>query len=224
MWWTGRGNQVLRGAEWDLFREGLGFLKGMIEETFDDPDDDLTGIAAFDRLQPSQQLAMLAAVGQAIRDEQTPAPDLTELSEGTVAAVYRCIRNQVQYEIDMSEEDDAADSESWRSLVLAAYRQIETEGEDVILQPPAPTEAVPPAATMEGEPDGENFDDEEEIDDGTPPGPTSRNMGDWEDVIDDVSRRILWDDEDYEDGEVFLDADPKIAARLRNQLGIDRQY
>jgi hypothetical protein len=74
MWWTGRGNQVLRGVEWELFCEGLGFLKGMIEETIDDPDDDLTGIAAFDRLQPSQQLAMLAAVGQAIRDEETPAP------------------------------------------------------------------------------------------------------------------------------------------------------
>jgi hypothetical protein len=31
MWWTSAGERVLRGAEWDLFREGLSCLWDEVE-------------------------------------------------------------------------------------------------------------------------------------------------------------------------------------------------
>jgi hypothetical protein len=45
----------MKGAEWELFREGLSALWDWVEASFD--------------LQPSQKLAMLALVGQAMRDD-----------------------------------------------------------------------------------------------------------------------------------------------------------
>src|SRR5438105_4382457 len=85
MWRMNSGDRVLSEAEWNLFRVGLEMLWDYIE---DDSDEDAglseTGIRVFDVLQPEQKLALLADVGQALRDPAIPAPDLTAANEGAI--------------------------------------------------------------------------------------------------------------------------------------------
>lgn len=119
MWRTPEGERVLKGAEWRLFREALRFAWDVIEE-FGDPDD--SGVAAFDRLQRNQKLAMLALVGQALRDEQMPAPELAAVSEGAVAAVFALLRETIGIEIGL--RDEGEETGMWRSLVLEACREV----------------------------------------------------------------------------------------------------
>src|SRR4051794_14261888 len=129
MWRTPIGERVLRGSEWDLFCEGLGLLRDQVETWLDDPDLCMTGVAIFDRLQPASQLAMLALVGQALHDEAEPCPDLTALTEGTLAAVYASIHQWIEIDIDFAREDPQpdADQSALRVLVLAAFREANPE-------------------------------------------------------------------------------------------------
>jgi hypothetical protein len=34
MWWTPLGERVLRGAEWELFRDGLSMVRDLVEELY----------------------------------------------------------------------------------------------------------------------------------------------------------------------------------------------
>ena len=126
MWWTPRGERVLRGAEWDLFREGLDGIWNLVEESMDDPERFSSGVEAFDRLQPNQKLALLALVGDALKDEAEPRPELTAHTEATVAAIFHHIVDQVVFEIEMARELGVDEEATfWRQLVLAAYRETE---------------------------------------------------------------------------------------------------
>lgn len=131
MWWTPDGDRVLQGAEWELFYQGLACLWDSVEESFNDPGTLATGVAVFDSLQPSQQLAMLALVGEALRDSSIPAPELTAHTEGAVAAAYRHISLMIEFEI--GRENDPSDEDSptfWRDLVLAAANQDDEDWEE----------------------------------------------------------------------------------------------
>lgn len=131
MWWTPDGDRVLQGAEWELFRQGLACLWDSVEESFNDPGALASGVAVFDSLQPSQQLAMLALVGEALRDSTVPAPVLTAHTEGAIAAVYRHISMMIEFEIDR--ETDPCDEDSptfWRELVLGAANQDDEDWEE----------------------------------------------------------------------------------------------
>jgi hypothetical protein len=129
MWRTPKGERTLRGPEWELFREGLGLLKDQVETTVDDPDWCNTGIDVFDRLTEASKLAMLALVGKALHDEAAPCPELTALTEGTFAAVFAAIRGFIEFEIDLANDDPTheEDESSLRSLVLAAFREVNPE-------------------------------------------------------------------------------------------------
>ena len=120
MWWTPDGERVLRGREATLFREALGVLADSVR---DDEKGDLGqfGISAFDSLQRSQKLAVLAEVGTALLREEGPAPTLTAAREATVAVVYELVRDMVQLEID--DPQAVGVRPTWRKLVLGACRQ-----------------------------------------------------------------------------------------------------
>ena len=101
MWWTSDGERVLHGAEWNLFREGLGALWDSVEESAVIADNLDTGIRVFDRLESGSQLALLALVGKALSDEAIPSPDLTANTEGAVAAIFEQIAQEVTMEIEL---------------------------------------------------------------------------------------------------------------------------
>jgi len=121
MWRTSQGERVLKGAEWRLFAEALTFVSDMVVD-MGDPDEFDSGVAVFDRLQRNQKLAMLTLVGQALKDERTPSPELTAVAEGAVAAVFAKLRDAVEIEIEMGESSH--ELPTWRALVLAACRDV----------------------------------------------------------------------------------------------------
>jgi hypothetical protein len=92
MWWTSEGERVLKGAEWDLFRLGLSTLWGDVEMTEDDEDPGTTGVEVFDNLRKVERLPLLAQVARGLHDVCEACPDLTGLSEGTIAAVFAQLR------------------------------------------------------------------------------------------------------------------------------------
>src|SRR5262249_15973580 len=100
MWWTSEGECVLNGAEWDLFRLGLSPLgdDGEMPDDYEEPG--TAGIAVFDNLRKPERLARLAQLARGLHDEGEPCPDLTALSEGTVAAVFAQLRYLIDIEID----------------------------------------------------------------------------------------------------------------------------
>ena len=137
MWRTPIGERTLRGCEWELFREGLGLLKDLVERWLDDPDSSTSGVDAFDRLQPASRLAMLAIVGKALHDEAEPCPELTAVTEGTFASVYVTIGDWIEVEIDTARDDPLPEDDEFglRKLVLDTFREVTPEWEGSL---PAP--------------------------------------------------------------------------------------
>jgi hypothetical protein len=215
VWRTQLGERVLRGAEWELFREGVSVLWDMVETS---PEDDPyeTGVEPFDRLQRNQKLAMLASVGRALRDEEVPPPELTALTEGTVAAVFRHILDLTLSEIEVADEPDpdgldpevSAQLPSWRALIVGACR--------AALKPEAKKSRKPQAVDDEGA-----FESWWE---GPLPDESSEDVEKWELVVEWLSSRVLWDDGDYEREGDFLDADPETSGARKALLGIDEGY
>lgn len=119
------------------------------DETIDVPADLQMGIAVFDALTAPQRVAMLHYVAKHLL---TPSimrsPDTSAIEDATIAAIFSEIRDQVTIEIDWAKDEmrlisvgESEDSvqqandelgddwawnhlESWRSLTLAAYRQL----------------------------------------------------------------------------------------------------
>jgi hypothetical protein len=130
MWRTPQGERILRGAEWDLFREGLAALCDQVEDSFDDPERCCTEIDVFDRLIPAQKLAMIAAVGTALSEQATPCPELTAVAEGTIAAVFSVIRTWIDIEINDQTEGNADLQEpQFRDLLLATVLEFDPGAE-----------------------------------------------------------------------------------------------
>jgi hypothetical protein len=224
MWWTPLGERVLRGAEWELFRDGLSMLCDLVEESksSDDPEIGSVGVEAFDQLQPNQKLALLAWVGRALKDEGEPMPELTAHTEATVAAVYAHVLSMIVMEIESppgseqvdgwDDPEDIDDAFAWRRLALAAY--LEAEG-----KPWA-------NGTATGEGDGRVPGDREE-DDGpwSPPEIASEDVEEWDLLVGEcLANRILWGDGDHEGGPGFMDADPAVSRSCRDELGIAEDY
>jgi hypothetical protein len=198
----------LRGCEWDLFRAGLSTLWDQIEVWVDDSDLCATGIGVFDRLEPAAKLAMLALVGTALRDENEPCPELTALTEGTFGAVYAVIRDAIEIEIELGREDPLSESHelSMRALVLAAFRETNPDWENRLPEP--------------------DYDDEddENVEPPSFPEPDDEDMETWDGLLEQLMDRVLWDDRDYEDEALFLDADPEVGRHLKTQMGIVGDY
>jgi hypothetical protein len=220
MWWTPGGERVLRGAEWDLFREGLDGIWSWVEESMDDPELFSSGVEAFDRLQPNQKLALLALVGNALKDEAEPRPELTAHTEATVAAIFHHIVDQVVFEIEMAPEFGVDEEGTlWRHLVLAAYHETE-EGDGIEEQVESQLRADP----LRGVPaTGGDREDDNNDEPWIPPSVTSDQVDDWEFLIDYLANRILWE-ADYEMSDVFLDADPSESEMQMGLMGIAEDY
>jgi hypothetical protein len=127
MWRTSRGERVLTGAEWNLFREGLTELWDTVEDDFDRKDACNTGHAAFDALQPGQKLAMLALVGQALCDDALPSPEHTAHNEATIAAVFE--------EISLGLVQEVTDQERFSGTMTSPWA--------IVFWTPIPTKAAP---------------------------------------------------------------------------------
>jgi hypothetical protein len=121
MWRTSQGERVLKGAEWNLFREGLAGLRDTVEDDFAGDGESHSGHAAFDVLQPAQKLAMLALVGQALHDEAVRSPAHTAHNEATIAAVFDQISLGIVEEVTNQGSLPIDGAQFWRGLVREAW-------------------------------------------------------------------------------------------------------
>lgn len=136
---TPGGVRFLKGAEWLVFREALTCLREQIEDNLRDSAGIEFFVEAFDKLQPPQQLALLAEVADALSDETVPPPVPTVEAEAAIAAVFNQMRAQTCSEVDQETEMAPEKRCFWRRLLLQAYR--ETEGEPDPTEEPLPEES-----------------------------------------------------------------------------------
>jgi hypothetical protein len=128
MWMLSDSERVLTHAEWVCLRIGLASLRDYIA---DDPDGSygfsITGVQVFDRLSAPQKLAILADTCEAMTQPDVPAPTLTAVNEGTVAALLQSFWNQLVVELDMCDDFDDDDYPllECRRALLSAYEDDE---------------------------------------------------------------------------------------------------
>jgi len=126
MWRTECGERTLEGAEARAFAEALAtLLDYALTDQFDDYE---SGVACFDDLTYGQKIAALATVGNGLLRKDIRSVELTAVVEGAIAAVFQQLKDSIIFEIDTPEF-----GASWRELVVAARKELESE--DV----PAPT-------------------------------------------------------------------------------------
>jgi hypothetical protein len=138
---------------------------------------------AFDQLQPASKLSMIALVGQALSEENEPCPLRTALTHGTFGAIYAAIRQEVEIAIDMGRE------------------RPQPEREDFLMHP------LVLSAVLETNPDWENPipDPDDEDQDWNPPSlprPNCEDIDAWDELLDELMDRALWDDRDFEEEDV----------------------
>jgi hypothetical protein len=107
---------VLRGAEWAVFRDGLGLLWATSETA---PELPATGVRVFDDLPAPSRVALLAAVGAALRRRTVRPPPRTAVADAAVAAVFETARGALDGEV--LEENPAW---VWRRQVADAHAAV----------------------------------------------------------------------------------------------------
>jgi hypothetical protein len=210
-WQTPDGDRVLCGAEGELVREALAV---MVDQTADNLQSDERlfsfGVAAFDAVTPTEQLAVIKDIAEHLLTETAGPLELTSLNEAGVYAIFRSLLTQIEIEIDVSrmeplDDDDPEWLVYWRSLTLRAYRQCLPEG-------------------LEDEEFNEQeFEEFEEEGDAVPLDEHCEDLQRWESITESLADRLLWD-RDFEMADAILDIDPGKAEILKQLLGIEHQY
>jgi hypothetical protein len=226
MWPTSSGTRTLAGAEAALIAAGIVVMLDSLDERLSDEDDEnedeedrnsptadmQLGIAVFDSLTIPQRVAMLHHVSRHLLTDVVPASeDTSAVDDATIAAIFSEIQDQVTIEIDLHLDEDSAvefdepfaelhdnDASHWRSLVLAAYMQL-NDGSDCT----------------------EDNDGEEHYH--APTSIADTTLSTWEDLIDALASAILWD-RDFELVDGFMDEDPVSARQRKRLLGIHDNY
>lgn len=154
MWPTSTGNRTLVAAEAQLVAAAIIVMLDSLDERLCDDDDDENaieptaemqlGIAVFDSLTIPQRIGTLHHVTKYLLTDAFPeSEDTSAVDDATIAAIYSEIQDQVTIEVGLARDlaqdhhrtpassshlahQSSADSEScyWRSLVLAAYHQV----------------------------------------------------------------------------------------------------
>ena len=119
MWHTPEGIRTLSGAEAHLVRQLIAALHDEIANGIEIDVPYTSDVYLFDRLQPTQQLALLLEVGSALLEESRPMPKLTAVREAAVYAIFRALLSFIEIEIDMGGREGESNHEM-RSLAIAA--------------------------------------------------------------------------------------------------------
>ena len=195
MWNTSYGDRVLAPAEAALFVEAVAYMRDMISVAIELDESHYVGVAAFDRLQPTQQLTALHLVSMALLKPEIDPPPLSATLEGTVYGVFKDLLSIIEVEIDACRDDDI--SYELRNAILAA-RKAGVVSETDWHQP-----------------------SEKEI--ANLPDCSCTDIDRWKEEIEVLADQILWD-RDFELEALIADQDPSKVADIKEYLGIGRDY
>ncbi len=221
MWPTNHGDRTLNGAESLLIAAAIAVMLDSLDEQLNDDEDETAGnanfaemqfgIAVFDSLSVSQQIATLHHVAKHLLTAAEAQPPISSaVDDATIAAIFSEVQDQVTIEIDIELMDrrglrageavELPPSRHWRSLVLDALRQV---------------------MNRQSQESGEDWD--AGLLDGLPSLAAEVSYEAWESAIESLVSAILWD-RDFELAEGFMDAEPASAQMRRKLLGIDDDY
>ncbi|MFK7767635.1 MAG: hypothetical protein AB8B55_10480 [Mariniblastus sp.] len=202
MWATSQGDRTIVGLEAELLRAGIGFLRDMITAGIDVGESYSSDIELFNRLQPSQQLAVLHEVSFALLDDATPMPELTAIREATVFTIFREVLALIEMEIETDQKRTESDCYI-RQRALAAFEESQSR----------PVEDAPDVNEwVENE-----SEDQDPID--WLPIVDSDDIEKWEELIECLADEILWD-RDFLLEEDFSDRSPTTSRILKEMTGI----
>jgi hypothetical protein len=192
-----KGVRRLRRWEWRLFRKGLRLLYDNIEMRLAVPGTPIeTGVRFFDELRDASKLAILALVGKALRDPNEPCPDATALTEGTVAAVYAAIREDVKTETLISSDMFPPNFFRLGTRKLVIRASLEIHPECAVPRPSPRSRNHNPEGPFIPEPDCDDLDV-------------------WDKLLDELLGRLINGRRDFADADRFLDANPELRHRAR---------
>ena len=202
MWHTSRGDRTLHGDESILVREAIDtMIDGLMVHLDDELDEQSleggvvceSGIALFDVCSPAQRVGLLHEVAKHLLTDTAQSLPLSATLEATVAAIFVDIRDHVAIEIDFHQDLDDSGIAD-----RPGWRHLVASAYRALTS-----------------------DDEQMVSE--LPDENSRNMRQWEDVIEFLTDAILWD-RDFEMADSFLDVDPGVSHQRRRLLGIERDY
>ena len=163
MWHTSEGDRTLSGAEAQLVRQLIAHVHAEIKRGIEIDQSYTSEVYLFDRLQPTQQLALLWEIGSALLEESRPMPALTAVREAAVYALFRSLYSLIEIEIDMGRLAGQSSYEI-RSLAIAA------------IEYSLPLEELGPWRY-----------------EGMIPDLDCEDMDEWESLIESLADGILWD-------------------------------
>lgn len=189
-WHTPDGERVLEGAEAELLRESLAYLRDCVVSNLDSAARGAgwsTGVEAFDRRDSPARLVLLTAVGTALFRKTPTCPPLNILTEATVAALYETLKDLVDFELQGEDPEQT----TIRALILNAVHQVNRE------------------MLESDDAEGDSPEDESTVEDDLFDLPPlhCEDPDVWHELIQILSNRILWD-RDYLDSEKHIDAPP----------------
>jgi hypothetical protein len=198
MWATSQGDRTLGGHEAKLVRSSVGYLRDMITAGTDIDEPYQTDVAVFNRLQSTQQLAVLHEVGYALLDPATPVLELTSIREGTVHVIYRELAALVEIEIDLTRIDDDPDYSTRSSIVAACdyFNRFPAEWTSDFIEEPA--QHRPPKVDCD-------------------------DVDQWSAALEFLADQVLWD-RDFEMEAIFADHDPERINAIKEFMGIKQDY
>lgn len=217
MWPTSEGDRTLRGSEAVVLAKAVDtLLSSLVDHLFSDeehPEDAdafaavlQTGIGLFDSLAIPQRIAALHHVTHhLLTARRFPTPSPSAIEDATIAAIYSEVRDQIEIEIDLftlmgSVPAAAPSPPAWDATNpwMSWRRDVRN----------ACCELLEDGLWAE-------LQSDEEL--------AALQLGEWELWVDLLASAILWD-RDFEFAETFLDAEPDLARRRRQVLGISDDY
>lgn len=107
MWMMTDDERTVTPQEWECLKLGLDLLaERLFHPSEPHPEFSAVGISVFDDLTVAQRLTLLANVCTALREPSVPAPERSAVQDGTIAALLLAFWNQIEIELDLSEDDD----------------------------------------------------------------------------------------------------------------------
>jgi hypothetical protein len=201
MWRTSTGDRTLTGCEAHLVLLGIGHLRDMVTSAVEQGEPHQTSVDLFNRLQPTQQLAILHEVAFALLRENVPDPELTATREATVYVLFRELLELVEVEIQWAEGKEVTNT-TIRQAIVHSLREVRNKDSEWV----------------EFESEDLNGNTIADL-----IAPQSIDLQAWESSLEELANQILWD-RDFELESVFADHDPAEINELKEYLGISSDY
>ncbi len=118
MWMMTNDERTVTPQEWKCLKLGLILMQERLTMAKQYGDAyGMSGIAAFDDLTIPQRMALLANICMSLLDPAIPAPPRSSVQDGALAALLFAFWNQIEMELDLSDDDAYPFLESRRALL-----------------------------------------------------------------------------------------------------------